>query len=74
MVFPPYLWDLRNTEPDEIFAPGVSTEVDEAPDADKDCSFRCGPFHTDTVLQYMTVNTVQQFDVDAADHPSTTCS
>ena len=63
---PAYLTDLTSVEPDEIFTQGVQVGGGEVPGA---CEFLCGPYEHATVLQYMSVDKVQEFRVTADAHP-----
>lgn len=62
-TIPSYLRDLTNIQADETFDKGVTVQGGNG------CTFACGPYEHDTVLQYMSVNKIQEFDVAANNHP-----
>ena len=64
--YPYYLKDLIDEEPDETFALGVSIVGGGGTTG---CTFECGAYEHDTVFQYMSVNKVQEFSVNAGAHP-----
>ena len=60
---PSYLRDLTSTEPDEIFTNGVTVNGAQG------CTFECGQYQHGVILQYMSVDKIQEFAVNAAAHP-----
>ena len=61
---PTYLRDLTAVTADERFSQGVTVGM-----AENGCTFECGAYQKGTILQYMSVNKVQEFDVNANAHP-----
>jgi FtsP/CotA-like multicopper oxidase with cupredoxin domain len=61
---PAYLKDLTSTDADETFDKGI--DINGTPGG---CEFPCGVYEHNTVLNYMSVNKVQEFSVNAGAHP-----